>query len=149
MIRVPWVFNTWFWGRPGIVDFWGLGGSGGPTNQSRRWGAKPPTFWNCFLGLPGPPKPNQITISGRPQKPRTKNPGVYRGPDVTGIRARQFSVPVRCDLWSWTLEGRGRGAKPSVFFTKTPPPPPPATTPQDPCCSALTRGPIVHPGPVV
>ncbi len=33
----------------------------------------------------------------------------------------------------------GRGVKPSVLFTKTPP----VTTPPDPCCSALTRGPIV------
>ena len=51
-----WVFNTWFLGRPEIVDFWGLGGPGGPKNHSKRWGASPPTFWNGLWGRWGRPE---------------------------------------------------------------------------------------------
>ncbi len=37
-----WAFNTWFLGRPEIVDFWGQGGPGGPKNHSKRWGGEAP-----------------------------------------------------------------------------------------------------------
>ncbi len=57
--------NTWFLGRPRIVDLWGLGGPGGPKNHSRRWGASPPHLLKWCLGPPGPPRPKQSSISGR------------------------------------------------------------------------------------
>ncbi len=61
------VFDAWFWGRPEIVDVWGLGGPGGSKKHSKRWGAKPPTFCDCFLGPPRPPEPPESSISGRPK----------------------------------------------------------------------------------
>ncbi len=30
LIIYTWVFDTWFWDRPEVVDLWGLGGPGGP-----------------------------------------------------------------------------------------------------------------------
>ena len=36
---------------PEIVDLGGLGGPGGPKNHSKRWGAKPPTFWTYIRKL--------------------------------------------------------------------------------------------------
>ena len=47
-----------------MVDFCGLAGPGDPGDPCKRWGAKPPTFWE---GLPGPrgmPDPQKSTISG-------------------------------------------------------------------------------------
>ncbi len=59
--------NTWFLGRPEIVDFWGLGGPGGTKNHSKRWRAKPPTFWNG-LGADGAAQTREKpTIFGRPK----------------------------------------------------------------------------------
>ena len=43
-------FNAWFWGRPGIVDFWGLGGPGGRKTPSEWRGASRPTLWKGFPG---------------------------------------------------------------------------------------------------
>ncbi len=34
-IDYTWVFYTWFWGRPAIDDFGGLGGPGGPKKHSK------------------------------------------------------------------------------------------------------------------
>jgi hypothetical protein len=63
------------------VNFWGLGGPGGPNKQSKRWGASPPPhLLEWFLGPPGPPKLQKSTISGRPQQPCIKNPRVRIAP---------------------------------------------------------------------
>ncbi len=70
-------------GPAGNRRFWGLGGPGGPKNNSRRWGASPPTFWNVFWGPPGPPIPKQSTISGRPRSHVLQNPSV--GSCHTGV----------------------------------------------------------------
>ncbi len=76
------VFNTWFLGRPEIVDFWGLGGPGGPNNHSRRWGASPPTFWNGFGGRRGRPNPTNQRF---PAGPKT----MYKQPKRIGPKGRK------------------------------------------------------------
>jgi hypothetical protein len=43
-----------------IIDFCGLGGPGGPRNHSKKWGAKPPTFWKGFWSRRGRPDPNNL-----------------------------------------------------------------------------------------
>ena len=63
----PRVFNAWFLGRPEIVDFGGLGGPGSPKNHSRRWGAKPPTFWNGLWGRWGRPNPKNLRFPACPK----------------------------------------------------------------------------------
>ncbi len=68
-----WVFKTGFLGRPEIVDFWGLGGLGGPKNPSRRWGASPLPPFGC-RGRPG--LKNQRFPAGpktRYKKPKCKD----------------------------------------------------------------------------
>ncbi len=67
-----WVFNIWFWGRPEIVDVWGLGGPGGQTNPSKRWGAKPPTVWNGFWGRLGRPDPKNRRFPAGPKNQKPK-----------------------------------------------------------------------------
>ncbi len=61
------VFNTWFSGRPEIVDFWGLGGPDGPKKHSRRWGGEASHLLEWLLGPPGPPRPQKSANSGRPK----------------------------------------------------------------------------------
>ncbi len=53
-------FNTWFLGRPEIVDFGGLVGF-------QKVGGFAPDLLEWFLGPPGPPTPQKSTIAGRPQ----------------------------------------------------------------------------------
>ncbi len=46
-----------FWAGRKSSTFGGLGGPGSPKNQSRRWGAKSPTFWQGCWGSRGRPEP--------------------------------------------------------------------------------------------
>jgi hypothetical protein len=46
--------------NPEIADVTGLGGSRGPRNHRKRWGAKHPTFFEKGWGRLGSPDLNQI-----------------------------------------------------------------------------------------
>ncbi len=94
-------------GPAGNRRFWGLGGPGGPRNHSRRWGAKPPTFWNGFGGRPDP---QASTISGWPKNPCMKHPSVLRIRDNSGdLFSDRFGPP--CVLgWDRVLAPPGRAA---------------------------------------
>ncbi len=50
--------------RPEIADFWGLGCPGDPKNPFQKVGGFDPHLLECFFGPPGPPRPQQSTISG-------------------------------------------------------------------------------------
>ncbi len=52
---------------PEIVDFWGMGGPGGPKNHSRWCGASPPTFWNLCLGRRGRQNPQNNRFPAGPK----------------------------------------------------------------------------------
>ncbi len=60
-----------------------------PKNHSRRWGAKPPTFWNGFWGRP------KIGDLWPAQKPCIKNPSVTLSPHL-GAGACPFDHWVGC-----------------------------------------------------
>jgi hypothetical protein len=64
-----WTFNTWFLGRPELVDVLGLSGSGGPNNHSKRWGASPPPL-RMVVGAAGATQTHKIS-DFRPA-PKTK-----------------------------------------------------------------------------
>ena len=59
----------------------GLGGPGGPKNHSRRWGAKPSTFWHGFLGRRGRPDAQDRRYPAGPKTmyKKTKCRGPPRG----------------------------------------------------------------------
>jgi hypothetical protein len=72
----PSIEGTWIpWGRPEIVDFWGLGDPGGPKNHSERWGAKPPIFWHGFGGRRGRPDPKNRRFPAGPKTMHSKPKG--------------------------------------------------------------------------
>ncbi len=58
---LKWVFNTWFLGRPEIVDVRGLGG----PKKTLQKGASPPTFWKCCWGRRGQLWPHKLTLVSR------------------------------------------------------------------------------------
>ncbi len=62
-------FNTWFLGRPDIVDFGGLGGPSGPKNPSK--GGR---IWNGFWGRRGRPNHKNQRL---PASPKT----IYQKPN--------------------------------------------------------------------
>ncbi len=53
--------------RPEIVDCWGLGDPGGRENPYKWWCAKQPYLLEGVSRPPGPPRPQEYGISGRPQ----------------------------------------------------------------------------------
>ncbi len=67
-----WIFDTWFLVRPGIFDFWDLGGPGGPKQQFQKVGGFAPHLLERLLGPPGPPRPQKSTIPGRPKNHEMK-----------------------------------------------------------------------------
>ena len=70
------VFNTWFFDRPEIADFGGLGGPGRPGNLSKRSGASPPTVSKGLCGPPGAAQTPKIVDVRSVKKPCIKNLGV-------------------------------------------------------------------------
>jgi hypothetical protein len=76
------------WGRPEIVDFWGLGGPGGPKQPFQKVGGFAPKLLEWFLGPPGPPRPHNSAISGRPQKRFPAGPKISGRPQNPTPRHR-------------------------------------------------------------
>ncbi len=77
-----WVLNAWFWGRPEIVECWGLGGPGGPQNHLKKWGASPPTFWNGVGGRRGRPNPKNRRVPDGPKTMYSMLRNSASGPEI-------------------------------------------------------------------
>ncbi len=74
------VFFTWFWGRPQILDFWGLGGPGGPKNTLQKVGGRSPPASGKVFGAAGAAQTQRIGDFRPAQKPCIKNQSVrYAG----------------------------------------------------------------------
>ena len=84
------VFNTWFLGRPKIVDLGSLGGHGGPETPFKRWGAKRPTFPKGFAGRRGRQK---STMFGRSKNHASKT-RVWRRSDLEAQNPKFVFLPV-------------------------------------------------------
>jgi hypothetical protein len=113
-------FYIWFLGRPEIVEFWGLGGPGGPRNHSRRWGATPPPSGVVF-GAAGAAQTSQIDDFPPVPNSCIKNPSVIQSEIERrvvglGVMALALGEQTECHLLGFGVMVMVLGSESTVMF---------------------------------
>jgi hypothetical protein len=91
-VAYAWVPNTCFSGRPGIADFWGLGGPGGPQQLFQKVGGRSAQPFGTFFGAAGAAQTPRVDDLRPAQQPCIKNPSA----PVTPMLSARFLTCVMC-----------------------------------------------------